>query len=103
MADIPTPAAALDESARMASFHLLNKNTIMRLARRIGVLLLGGWSVGTWAAHPLATEDAGTQGQGKFQVEAPFERARATARPALPKRRPVLPLSFPMASTSAPM
>jgi hypothetical protein len=48
----------------------------MRLARPIGVLLLGGWSAASWAAHPLVTEDTGTQGQGKFQVEAQFERAR---------------------------
>jgi len=32
-----------------------------------------------WAAHPLITEDTGTQGRGKFQLELTTERSRDSA------------------------
>jgi hypothetical protein len=39
------------------------------------VALLVFWSVVARAAHPLVTEDTGTQGPGKFQLELQHERA----------------------------
>lgn len=35
-----------------------------------------GMSTGAWAAHPLITDDTGTQGTGKYQVEATAVWAR---------------------------
>ena len=32
------------------------------------------WSNAAWSAHPLVTEDTGTQGQGKYQLEMQLER-----------------------------
>jgi hypothetical protein len=46
---------------------------------RLGLVVFCVWSAAGWAAHPLVTEDTGTQGVGKFQVEAQFERARDNA------------------------
>ena len=40
------------------------------------VVLLSGASAAAWAAHPLMTEDTGTQGRGKYQLEMQFERGR---------------------------
>jgi len=38
------------------------------------VLGLAAWSAPLWAAHPLITEDAGTQGRGGVQLEVNVER-----------------------------
>lgn len=40
----------------------------------IAAVFLSGSAV--WAAHPLVTEDTGTQGRGKYQLEVQFERGR---------------------------
>lgn len=51
---------------------------IRRLRHRIGqwlLLLAFGWAAPGEAAHPLITEDTGTQGEGHFQIEFTTEHA----------------------------
>jgi hypothetical protein len=43
---------------------------------KLAVLVLLVLPVSSWAAHPLITDDTGTQGTGKFQVEVNGEFAR---------------------------
>ena len=40
------------------------------------------WSLPAFAAHPLMTDDTGTQGKGKFQFESNIEYARDNENPA---------------------
>jgi hypothetical protein len=42
----------------------------------LAALLLGQLASAAWAAHPLITEDAGTQGAGHFQLELTSEQGR---------------------------
>jgi len=46
------------------------------LSLRSSLLLLSCAAPAAWAAHPLITEDTGTQGRGNWQLELNVERAR---------------------------
>lgn len=47
-----------------------------RIASLAAALLAAGFALPAGAAHPLITEDTGTQGQGNFQFELMFDRTR---------------------------
>lgn len=51
----------------------MTETAAIRCGFAAALLAVAGPALG---AHPLVTEDSGTQGQGKYQVEAQFEYAR---------------------------
>jgi len=62
----------------------LNLNTIMQMQTKRHICLLSAAlalvGAHAHAGHPLVTEDTGTQGEGKRQIEASFDHTRQQAR-----------------------
>lgn len=54
-------------------------------ARVVSVLFVVLWAVPALAAHPLITDDTGTQGKGKFQLEVNGEFSRDSDRGTVTK------------------
>ena len=60
------------------NFFLNGKNKFHRSMDKkyLAIILALLWSVPAFAAHPLVTDDTGSQGQGKFQLELNGESSR---------------------------
>jgi Putative MetA-pathway of phenol degradation len=70
----------------------------MRTQRRLAIALLGVTAGAAHAAHPLLTEDTGTQGKGNFQLELTGERGReATFAGTLHVQQPAALLAYGIA------
>jgi hypothetical protein len=73
----------------------------MRTLRRLPVALLGLIAGAAHAAHPLLTEDTGTQGKGNFQLELTGERGReATLDGTLRVQQPAAVLAYGIAENA---
>jgi hypothetical protein len=73
----------------------------MGITRRLAVALLGVLAGAAHAAHPLLTEDTGTQGRGNFQLELTGQQGHGpTGAGTLHAQQPAAVLSYGIADTA---
>jgi hypothetical protein len=56
--------------------HPKHTNASTRLTRFVALIAVAGTTASVYAAHPLITEDTGTQGKGRWQLEVNTEQSR---------------------------